>query len=92
MTDDEPSSIEVVLSELGRCSSSITIERLRVTHAADDDNLWFIRAGPSVEVQIASRPNGEPPFLIEGDNRTERVETSDVAEAVEQILSWLGID
>lgn len=44
-----------------------------------------------MEVQIDSHPNGEPPFLIETDQRRQVTATT-VREAVDVIQSWLLAD
>jgi hypothetical protein len=74
-----------VFAELRRQRPSISIERLRVTYPADDDNLWFGTA----EVQIECHPGGRAPFLVEGKEPKQRRETASVEDAVGLILSWL---
>ena len=83
------SSVESVFEELRRQLPTIRIERLKVKHPADDDNLWFIKTDGRFEVQIGSHPDGRPPFLIEGDLPDQRRETSQVEEAANLILNWL---
>jgi hypothetical protein len=65
----------------------LIIERLVVTHAADDDNLYFLgdEAGPGW-VRFETHPGGQPPFLIEDDHQ---VWTSEVAEAAATVVSCL---
>jgi hypothetical protein len=66
----------------------VQVERLSVTHAGDDDNVWYIsRPTCNVELQLDSMPNGLPPFLLESDTVRER--TDDVREAVELLTDWL---
>jgi hypothetical protein len=68
---------------------TIRIERLKVKHPADDDNVWFIKTDGRFEVQLDSDPDGKPPFLIEGDLPDQRRETAKVEEATNLILNWL---
>jgi hypothetical protein len=68
----------------------VRVDRLSVTHPGDDDNLWYIRQstdGP--EVKIESRPDGQAPFLIEGDEADQRLEIATADEAVIVIQKWL---
>lgn len=66
------------------------IERIEVTHVGDDDNLFFVGDGRGFErVHVEVFPGGRPPFLIEAE---ERFETSDVAQAVATVRSWLERD
>lgn len=83
-------SVEAVFAELRRRLPSIRIDQLAVKHPADDDNLWFIKAEVDREVQLDSHPGGRPPFLIEGDLPGQRQEATEVSEAVDLILRWLG--
>ena len=82
--------MESVFVELRRRLPSVSIERLAVKYPADDDNLWFIKTGAQREVQLESHPDGRPPFLIEEDLPNQRHETSELAEAVDVIVAWLG--
>ena len=99
MSDDEP-PVEGVLRAVRHDNPSLRIEQPRVTHPADDDNLWLfsegtaqeVARGEAIEVQIGSYPGGQPPFLIESTGHDERVTTDDVSEAVTVILAWLAID
>ncbi len=63
------------------------VERLQVTHAADDDNVYFIgdEDGPD-RIQVDTCPDGQPTFYIENGGRHQ---TSEVAEAVSIIGSYL---
>jgi len=83
-------SVETVFAALRQRLPSVTIERLQVKYPADDNNLWFIRADASPEVQVGTYPDGLSPFLIEGDSPGQRRETSDVGEALDLILAWLS--
>jgi len=66
----------------------VIIERLAVTNPVDDDNVYFVGDESAVDrVQVDTGPDGQPPFLIEAD---DRVVTSEVAEAVATVVAWLG--
>jgi hypothetical protein len=76
-----------VLDELRRRVPGLVVERLQVTHPEDDDNVYFICDPRGLDrVQIDTRPNGQPPFLIEAD---ERYETNDATQASAIIHDWL---
>ena len=82
--------IEAVLGAVCARVPGVRVDRLTVTHPVDDDNLWFIRrslAGPAV--QIESRPEGQPPFLIESDGHDRRLWAAKADEAIEVIQEWL---
>lgn len=80
--------IDEVFAALRRAFPDVKIERLAVTHSADDDNVWFIsRMGKSYSLQIDSMPNGEPPFLLESDASQRR--TDNAVEAIHILTEWL---
>jgi hypothetical protein len=80
--------VDQIFVALDSLYPDVRIERLSVTHAADDDNVWFIsRPTCDVELQLNSMSNGFPPFLLESDTVRER--TDDVREAVELLTDWL---
>ena len=82
--------VDDVFARLRSDASGVVIERLEVTHAGDDDNLFFVGDERGFErVHVEVRPGGQPPFLIEGE---ERFETSDVAQAVAVIRLYLERD
>ena len=66
-----------------------TIERLQVTHPADDENLWFVRRGDR-EVQFDCHPGGQPPFLVEGDGLDQRQSAGSAEAAAKVIVKWLS--
>ncbi len=71
-----------------RAIPGLIVERLSVTHPSDDDNVYFLGDGRDLgRIQVDTFPGGQPPFVIEAD---DRVETSDVAEAIALICAWLG--
>jgi hypothetical protein len=90
-----PLPVDRVFGVVQRATPGVTIERLIVTHPGDDDNVWRLSVGPQPwatgqrNVQIDTAPGGTPPFLVEGDDEGQRLETSDPAEAAEAILRWL---
>ncbi len=98
MSDADDLPIAAVLSAVRQADPSLRIDRLQVTHPADDDNLWLfsegsareVAKGESIEVQIATHQGGQPPFLIESSGYDQRLTTSDVGEAVAVILTWLA--
>src|SRR5258708_31631538 len=81
--------LDDVLDEVRRRVPGLVVERLLVSHRADDDNVYFIgdQRGRG-RVQVDTRPGGQPPFLIEDGRRTE---TSDPVQAAEVILAWLDV-
>jgi hypothetical protein len=80
--------VDAVLSALRQTFADLRVERLEVTHPADDDYLWFIsRSSLDGEVQLESAPGGRPPFLLESDY--EREQTDDVDVAVGLLQQWL---
>ncbi len=65
----------------------LVVERLQVTHAADDDNVYFLGDEDDADrVQIDTGADGRPPFLIEAEGRFE---TPDITEAASVVSSWL---
>ena len=77
------SPVERLLADLRRMHPDLSIERLRVTHPADDDNVWFVRLRER-EVQIDCRRGGLPPFLIEGNGGAP--ETADDVELAAAVI------
>jgi hypothetical protein len=86
-SDRTDGPVDQVFDQLRRKVPGLIVERLQVTHAADDDNLYFVGDEYGRDrIQIETAPNGEPPFLIENGGRSQ---TSDTAEAVIHIDRWL---
>ncbi len=80
--------VDEVLARVRTVVPGLVVERLQVTHPADDDNVYFLGDEHGFDrVQVDTGPGGRPPFLIEAE---ERFETSDVAEAAAIVSSWLG--
>jgi hypothetical protein len=68
----------------------VQCQQLPVTHASDDDGLWFFRLpGRDGEVQIESS-NGTCPFLIETDRSRERHVGTSVEDVVATVVRWLS--
>jgi hypothetical protein len=66
----------------------LVVQRLLTTHAADDDNVYFLGHDQELsQVEVDTAEHGEPPFVLESD--TQRRETSDPAEASTIITTWL---
>jgi hypothetical protein len=87
-TDRTGGPIDEVFAALRRSSPDIRIERLSVTHAADDNNVWFIvHPSGNARFQIDSMPNGAPPFLLESANA--RGQADEVGEVIETLTEWL---
>ena|SRR5215472_12654028 len=81
--------IDEVFSELRELVPGVIIERLEVTHPADDDNVYFIGDQHQFDrVQVDTYRDGQPSFLIENENGL-RYETTDPTEAVSLIRNWL---
>jgi hypothetical protein len=80
--------LDEILDELRRNVPGLVVERLQVTHPADDDNVYLIGDDKALDrVQIDTAPNGQPPFFIEAD---ECAQTRNTTEAAKIILSWLA--
>jgi hypothetical protein len=82
--------VDAVFAALEARFPGVVLERLQVSHPGDDDNLWFVRAhvDAAVTIQIETRPGGQPPFLVEGDDVYQRAETSGADEAVALAAGW----
>jgi hypothetical protein len=80
--------VDQIFAGLRELFADLQVRRLTVTHAADDDNVWYIRRTMNPdEVQLDSMPGGAPPFLLESDTATAR--TDQVAEAIDVVGNWL---
>jgi hypothetical protein len=85
---DAPTPVDELLASLRQTHPALRVDRLRVKHPADDDNLWFV--GDGREVQFDCQPDGSPPFLIEGGD-DERVQAQSVGEALAEIRRLLKL-
>jgi hypothetical protein len=80
--------VDEVLARVRAVVPGLVVERLHVAHPADDDNVYFLGDERGLDrVQVDTGGGGRPPFLIEAEGQFE---TSDVAEAVAVVSSWLG--
>jgi hypothetical protein len=80
--------IDELLARVRAVVPGLVVEQLKVTHPADDGNVYFLGDEHGLDrVQVDTGPSGRPPFLLEAE---ERFETSDVAEAAAVVSSWLG--
>jgi hypothetical protein len=87
IADRTGGQIDDVFDQLRGHLPGLIIERLEVTHRADNDNVYFIGDQHHFDLmQIDTRPDGQPPFLIENGGRHE---TTDTSEAVSIIQTWL---
>ncbi|MDK9501308.1 hypothetical protein QEZ40_000586 [Streptomyces katrae] len=80
--------VDQVFAQVRQAVLGVIIERLAVTRASDDDNVYFLGEGAVLDrVQFDTGPGGQPPFLVETDSC--RVVTSNVAEAVAAVSAGL---
>jgi hypothetical protein len=85
-----PRDIDQILTRLEGAIRDVQIRQLQVSHAADDDGLWYISiSGKPGEVQIESA-NGTCPFLIESIFNDARHTGSTVDEVVALVRSLLA--
>ncbi|MFD4393381.1 hypothetical protein [Kitasatospora sp. NPDC058478] len=85
--DNTGGPVDEIFAALREAFLGLRIERLSVSRASDDDNIWFISREDGMELQLDSASNGEPPFLLESDVARERVD--EVGTAVETLTEWL---
>jgi hypothetical protein len=79
--------VDEVFDQLRLHIPGLVVERLEVTHTADDDNVYFIGDEHGLDrIQLDTAPAGQPYFYIENEGRCQ---TSEVAEAAAIIRSWL---
>jgi hypothetical protein len=79
--------LDEVLARVRAALPWLVVERLEVRWPGDDGNVYFLGdERDTSHVQIDTRDDGQPPFLIEGPGR---LRTSDVAEAAAVVSSWL---
>ncbi|MEU1618495.1 hypothetical protein ABZ479_14505 [Streptomyces sp. NPDC005722] len=80
--------VDQVFAQVRRDVPGLVVERLAVTHAGDDDNVYFLGDESVLDrVQLDTGPGGQPPFLVESD---DRVVTSEIAQVVAVVCAWLG--
>jgi hypothetical protein len=79
--------LDQILDELRAQIPALVVERLHQLHAGDDDNVYFLGTGTDLDrVQVETASGGQPPFLIEAD---QRLETADPVHATTTIHAWL---
>jgi hypothetical protein len=84
-------AVDQLLPALARAIPGVSIERLQVTHAGDDDHLWYVWSmRPAEPIQIEVGPSGDAPFLIEGNDPDQMREAANIDEAIELISMWLA--
>ena len=82
--------LDEVLVGVRAAVSDLSIRRLAVTHASEDDNVWFIeRKSDGFEVQIDTGSDGCPPFSLESDRRGQRADVKEVRAAIDTIVEWI---
>jgi hypothetical protein len=79
--------IDQVFDHLRQHIPDLLIERLDVTHPADDDNVYFLGLGEVLDiVQVDTGPQGQPPFTVESDDRVDTVDPAEAFAAIETRL------
>jgi hypothetical protein len=92
VSDRTGGQLDDVFDQLRERVPGLVVERLEVTHPADDDNVYFIGSQDQADciqadcIQVDTPPGGRPPFLIENGGRHQ---TTDTVEAVTIIENWL---
>ncbi|WP_432825684.1 hypothetical protein [Dactylosporangium sp. CA-092794] len=80
--------LDGILDELRYRRRDLWVERLQTIQPSDDNNVYFIGTTDLRHVvQIDTGPHGQPPFIIEAD---DRVHTSEPAGALDAIEARLG--
>lgn len=80
--------IDQALDQLRQEIPDLVVERLLVTHPADDDNVFFVGRGEDLDcVQVDTGPDGQPPFFIEDGGRWAADDPAEVAEIIRGSLS-----
>jgi hypothetical protein len=83
--------IDIIIESVQAKHPEIAVSQLKVTHAADDDGIWFFKSKASkFEVQLESS-KGTCPFLIETDESAERYNGGTPAEAETILLKLLHV-
>jgi hypothetical protein len=83
--------IEVIIERLAAERPDIRGKRLKVSHEADDDGLWFFSVGANLEVQFEST-TGNFPFLVESNANERRMMVYTVDQAILVISNELTED
>jgi hypothetical protein len=86
-SDRTAGPLDELLDQLRSRIPGLVVERLAVTHPADDDNVYFIGdEHQRDQIQLDTAPDGQPSFCIENGGRHQ---TSQVREAASIIASYL---
>jgi hypothetical protein len=86
-SDQTGGPLDVLLDQLRLRIPGLIVERLRVTHPADDNNVYFIGDENGRDrVQLDIAPGGHPTFHVEDSGRHQ---TGNVSDAVDTISSCL---
>lgn len=73
IADRTGGQIDDVFNPLRGHLPGLIVQRLEVTYRADDDNVYFIGDQHQFDlIQVDTRPDGQPPFLIEKEGGTRR--------------------
>ncbi|MFB9238454.1 hypothetical protein ACFFWC_23480 [Plantactinospora siamensis] len=79
--------LDDLLDALRRQHPTLVVERLGKTHPTDDDNVYFLGLGHVANiVQVDTGPNGQPPFLIEAEDRVYASNPTEALTAVQTRL------
>jgi hypothetical protein len=82
--------VDELFDQLRARIPGLAVERLTVTHPADDDNVYFIGdERRSDHIQLDTGPGGEATFYIENGGRHQ---TADAREAADIIAKYLEQD
>jgi hypothetical protein len=81
--------IDTIMTRLATVRPDIRVTRLKVSHKADDDGIWFFSAGGAIEVQLEST-TGNFPFLVESTANERRTTVNTVDQAIGVICSELA--
>jgi hypothetical protein len=79
--------IDDVFDQLREQIPGLIVERLEVTHPADDNNVYFIgdQHQPDL-IQVDTYPHGGPPFLIENGGRHDTTDTTQAVAIIRDLL------
>jgi 2'-5' RNA ligase len=81
--------LDDVLDQLRRRHPDLRVERLSPSHPGDDDNVYVVGlAGRDRGVQVHTGPDGQPPYLVEADDRVDTSEPAEVIAAIETGLHY----
>ena len=88
---DQPSEVRQVIALVRESYPNFRWTRLRVTHVADDDRLWFFWL-PDQPGEVQIEPTFSPGlFLVETDKHDERFEGATVEEVAQRVIAWLAL-